>query len=233
MNNLHINSLNRATKLSGLFYILIIMLGIIKVSFIEPIIIADDVDGTINNINDHLLLFRTGIVIELLMYVLVIVLSVFLYRIVKSEGKYIAITALLFRFGEAVVGSISIILSGMIPLKLLENNIDLDRNQFNVLIQTFLNTRITSLNIVLIFVGIGGTIYCYLFLRSLFIPRLLSLWGIITYISMVMLGLINILFPDRPNLIEMVLFGLGSVFEIILGLWLLIKGIKYAYPERK
>ena len=42
---------------------------------------------------------------------------------------------------------------------------------------------------------------------------------------MFMLGFVNILLPNRPDIIETFLFSFGGVFEIIFGFWLLIKGV--------
>ena len=42
---------------------------------------------------------------------------------------------------------------------------------------------------------------------------------------MLLLSLISILFPDVPGIIEIVLYGAGTLFELTIGLWLVIKGV--------
>jgi len=218
-------ALRRYSRIAGLTYLLVILVGILKVNIIEPEVMGAGEGSLAANILAHELLFRTGIACEMIMYLLVIVLSLSLYQILKVVDKNLAFSALFFRFGEALTGSILVILSGLIPLLLLKSSPSNAEIQSASLLETFLNLRIIGLNVVLIFVGVGGTLFCYLFYRSRFVPALLALWGIVTYISMFLLGFVNILAPDRPAMIETILFGSGALFEALFGLWLLIKGV--------
>ena len=215
----------KATRIAGLSYILVILIGIIKVNLIEPAIrTPGDVDpGSQILANEPL--FRAGIACEVLMYLLVVVLSLALYAIVKPFGKELARSALFFRFGEAMIGIITVIMSGLIPLLILNSDPALDKNQLDVLIESFLNVRVAGMNIVLVFIGVGGSIYCYLFFRSRIVPGILAAWGLLTYVSMLLLGFLNIILPARPDMVETVLFSLGGLFEVIFGFWLLLKGI--------
>lgn len=215
----------KTTRVAGLTYILIIIVGVLKVNFIEPSVIVKEGYGLVNNILANEFLFRIGIACETIMYILVIVLSLALYIILKPIDKNLALSALFLRFGEAIIGVTLTIISGLIPLLMLNADSVIEKEQMQALIELFLNVRIVGLNIVLIFIGLGGTVFCYLFYRSWLVPRMLAVWGIFTYISMLMLGLLSILFPNRPDMIETVLFSLGALFEVIFGFWLLLKGV--------
>lgn len=215
----------KTTRVAGLTYILIIIVGVLKVNFIEPSVIVTEGYGLVNNILANELLFRIGIACETIMYILVIALSLALYIILKPIDKNLALSALFLRFGEAIIGVTLTIISGLIPLLMLNAESVIEKEQLQALIELFLNVRIVGLNIVLIFIGLGGTVFCYLFYRSWLVPRMLAVWGIFTYISMLILGLLSILFPNRPDMIETVLFSLGALFEVIFGFWLLIKGV--------
>ena len=215
----------KTAKIAGLTYILIIIVGVLKVNFIEPSVIVTEGYGLVNNILANEFLFRIGIACETIMYILVIALSLALYIILKPIDKNLALSALFLRFGEAIIGVTLTIISGLIPLLMLNAESVIEKEQMQALIESFLNVRIVGLNIVLIFIGLGGTVFCYLFYRSWLVPRMLAVWGIFTYISMLMLGLISILFPNRPDMIETVLFSLGALFEVIFGFWLLLKGV--------
>jgi len=61
---------------------------------------------------------------------------------------------------------------------------------------------------------------------------MLATWGIVTYTSMFILGFLNILFPERPDMIETILFTAGALFEVVFGLWLLFTGVRFN-AERK
>jgi len=223
-----ISSVNRIVRAAGLFYILIIVIGVFISIFIDSgLIDYEDINLTVNNITSNELLYRLGLVCELILYVAVIILSVLLYLILKSVNKNLALLAMVFRSGEALLG-ITIVLSGFIVLGLLNNQFNaasFEDAQLNVFIGALLSARTKGIYIVLLLVGIGGTLFLYLFYKSSCIPAIISIWGMFTYISMLILSLISILFPEHPDIIEIVLYGLGTLFELTIGFWLLIKGI--------
>ena len=98
--------------------------------------------------------------------------------------------------------------------------------QLQPLVGLFLAVRGAGLDVVLIFVGAGGTLFCYLFFKSKLIPRILAAWGMLTYLSMLILAIVSILVPDILESTKMIFYAPGGLFEIIIGLWLLIKGVK-------
>lgn len=216
----------KAANFAGLAYILVMVLAMLKVSFIEPALIIPGNDThTVSNIVANELLFRTGIIVEIIMYVLVIFLSIALYITLKPVNKNLSLTAMVLRIAEGVTGVIITILSGIIPLLLL-NTEGFATDQLPALVRLFLDVRVAGLDIVLVFIGFGGTLFCYLFLKSKYIPSVLAAWGIFTYLSMLILALFSILFPDHPEIIETILYSIGGLFEIIFGFWLFLKGIK-------
>lgn len=97
-------------------------------------------------------------------------------------------------------------------------------DQLHALAGRLLDTRTAGLDIVLVFIGVGATIFCYLLFKSKLVPRPLAGWGIFTYSSMLVLALVSILVPDHPLMLETVLYSAGGAFELIFGLWLLVKG---------
>jgi len=219
-------SIQKAAKVAGLAYVLIIVLAILKVNFLEPNLIVSENDAaTANNIMANELLFRIGVVSEIIMFLLVVILSLALYIILKTVSKILALAALFFRFGEAIIGVVVTVLSGLIPLLLLNSEAVFETEQLQALVGLFLKVRTAGLDIVLIFVGLGGSVFCYLFFSSKYVPGILAAWGIFTYLSMLILSLVSILFPNHPVMIETVLYTLGGFFELIFGLWLLFKGV--------
>lgn len=214
-------------RLAGLAYVLIILIGIFSVSYIEnSLVVAGDDAATVNNLLANQLRFRIGVLSEILMFVLVILLSLALYVILKRVDKNLALLALLWRFGEAIIGGGVAVLSGIVPLLLLNRESALNAEQLQPLVGLFLAVRGAGLDVVLIFVGVGGTLFCYLFFKSKLIPRILASWGMLTYMSMLILAIVSILVPDILESTKMIFYAPGGLFEIIIGLWLLIKGVK-------
>ena len=223
-----INPKNGIVKAAGLLYLLIIVIGVLNSVFIDARLIDHgDINLTINNIAGNEFLFRVGIFCELILYVLVIILSVLLYLILKNVNKNLALTAMVFRAGEGLLGA-AFVLTGFIVLDLMNNQYNMastDNAQMSYLIGALLSARANGIYIVLVLIGIGGTLFLYLFYRSSYVPKILSVWGIFTYLSMLVLSLISILIPEHPNIIEIFLYGSGALFELTIGLWLLIRGI--------
>jgi hypothetical protein len=214
--------------------VLVILLGIVSVGFlVESNIVPGDEAATVRNILANELLFRAGIAGEVMMYVLVVLLSLALYVILRTVNGNLALLALLWRLGEAIIGGGVTVISGLIPLLLLNGEAAFETEQLQALVGLFLQVRQAGLDVVLIFIGMGGTLFCYLFFRSKYVPRILAAWGMFTYFSMLMLGSASILFSNLPESAKMVFYAPGALFEILFGLWLLIKGVNVQQWERR
>jgi hypothetical protein len=168
-----------------------------------------------------------------MMFVLVVLLSLALYVILKTVNKNLALLALLWRLGEAIIGGGVTVLSGLIPLLLLNGEAVFETEQLQALVGLFLDVRTAGLDVVLIFIGMGGTVFCYLFFKSKYVPRILAVWGMLTYLSMLILAFVSILLPNLPETIKMAFYVPGGLFEIIFGLWLLIKGVNVEQWEKR
>jgi len=222
--------LNTYARVAGLTYIIVILLGVFSVNLIESsLIVSDDLAATYKNISGNEFLFRIGLVSETVMYLLVILLSLSLYVILKTVDNNLALLALLWRAAEAIIGAATVVVSGLIPLVLINTKTVFSPEQVQTLLKLFLDIRNSGLDIVLMFIGVGSTIFCYLFYKSKYVPRFLAGWGIITYLSMLLLSFISLLSPDFPETYKMIFYVPGGLFELIFGFWLLLKGVKLNY----
>ncbi|MCA8913468.1 MAG: DUF4386 domain-containing protein [Planctomycetes bacterium] len=208
-------------RLAGLAYLLVIILGVASVGGVDSrLIITEDDAATARNILAHETLFRVGLVSGLILYAGVLVLSWALYVVLRPVSKHLSLLALIFRCAEGVLGAAT----GMFGLAVLAA-LEHEGPDAHALVGTLLEARTATLDFVLVFVGVGGAVFCYLFLVSKLIPRVLAAWGIVTYASMFGLGLLSILWADHPSIIEITLYGAGTLFEVSVGLWLLVKAI--------
>jgi len=219
-------------RVAGLAYVVVIMLGIFSVSYIDTDILVPGNDAaTVDNIMNNELRFRISIISEIIMYALVVLLAHALYVILKTVNRNLALLAMLWRIGEAIIGAGVAVLTGFIPLLLLKGEATFEQNHLQALVGLFLQLRSAGLDVVLIFIGVGGTVFCYLFFTAKYVPRILAVWGMITYLSMLILALVSILSPNLPESVKMIFFAPGGLFEVIIGLWLLIKGVKIENKE--
>jgi len=74
----------------------------------------------------------------------------------------------------------------------------------------------------MLFFCLGGILWYYLFYRSKYIPRVLSVWGLLA-VSLALIGTLLVIFDLEPLIILVIPNGL---FELTIGLWLMFKGIR-------
>lgn len=218
-------ALRGATRVAGLCYIVVIVLGLAQAAFVSPRLSA--VDGpaaAIGELVARSLAFRFGVISDVVLYTLVLVLSVALYVVLRGIHSSLALGGLVLRSAEAVVGLSATVIGGVGPLLLLSDPSGTDPTSVVVL----LAVRESALDVILVLVGLGGAAFCYLFFQSRLVPRALALWGILTYASMVILGALGILWPSLPSAIRSALFVQGAFFELVFGLWLTFKATDVA-----
>ena len=156
-------------RVAGFAYLITIIIGILNGIFVDSrLIVSGDDAATTNNIMANDFLFRIGIAGVLILYAGVVVLSHALYETLKSVNKKLALLAMYLRLAEAILGGATVLLSFIILALLYgaDYSTVFTTEQLQALVGLFLNVRTTGLVIVLVFAGLGGTIFCYLFLMS-------------------------------------------------------------------
>lgn len=221
-------------RIAGGAYLVIVLAAFVYGGLVESqLIVPGDDSVTAANILANPLRFRFGIVLVFVIYASVVVASWALFVVLKDFDKNLASLALLFRMAEAIVGAATILLTFAVWYVLsTDMSLGVEGSasvvspaELHALAGRLLDARTAALDIVLLFVGVGATLFCYLLFRSRIIPRPLAGWGILTYLSMLVLALISILMPDHPLTLETILYFAGGAFELSFGLWLLVKGV--------
>lgn len=69
--------------------------------------------------------------------------------------------------------------------------------------------------------------FCYLWLESRFIPKALAGWGVFSSLLLAACAFAFIIFPDLRKIVTIAYYG-GPIFifELTMGFWLLLKGIR-------
>ena len=156
----------------------------------------------------------------------IVILGVLFYIVFNQEYKIIALVALGFFIAEAITLAVSKIGTfSLIPLSQEFVGAGTPKNSYYQTLADFLYYGVDrrGYDIHMLFFCLGGILWYYLFYISNYIPRALALWGLIA----VCLLTIPVLFElyDRNFLPEAGILALLYVpFELVLGLWLLIKG---------
>lgn len=215
-------------RVAGVAYLLVILLGVVTVGLVDSTLVVEgDHLATAANVAKHEGLFRIGIVAVLVLYVSVLVLSWALFVVLRPVDERISLLALILRCAEGVLGCATAIL-GLIVLEALRTGAASDGigpQVHQAAAGVLLAARTAAMDVVLLLVGPGGAAFCYLLFVARLIPRALAAWGIVTYASMVALAVTSVLWPGHPVLIETVLYVAGTLFEVSIGLWLLVKAV--------
>jgi len=147
-----------------------------------------------------------------------------LFVVLQKQNKNIALVALGWFLAEATILAVSKI-SAFSLLSLSKEYIAAgspDSSYFQTLGTLFHGADRAGYNIHMLFFGLGGILFYYLFYKSRYIPRLLSAWGLIA-ISLAFIGTWLVFFDIK--IIAMVIPNMA--FEIAIGIWLLARGIDY------
>jgi len=236
-NYIRETSLNKASKVAGFMFLFAFIVPTINWVFVlSRFNVAENVIETANNIIANELLFRLGITIELLMAVGLIVLGVALYRILKPIDNNLALLALLLKLIEATL-SAAIVLITFIALNIINTDAYLTTftpGQLQTPIGFLLNSHTALYSIPMVFLGLDMMIFSYLFYKSKYIPGKLAIFGIISFALIFIHALMFILTPQYATMpINQIIFWAPSgLFEIIIGIWLLSKGLKIKQNEK-
>lgn len=217
-----------AAKVVGFLYLFTMATSIVGFCLRGPLLVLGDSVQTARNIAASERLYRISIVSDLLTLAGVIILVWALYVVLKPINRNVTLLAVFFRLVENSIVAV-ITLSAFAVLALLSGGDYLrafDAKQLEALVYT-LAVRVhgAGFNIGFVFLGFGSTVFSYLWLKSRYIPKALAAWGIFSSLVLAIVTLAIMVFPRLEALGLSYMMPLG-VFEVGLGLWLLIKGIQ-------
>jgi len=228
-------SQRKAAKVAGVMFLFSLIVPSLNWAFIlSKLVVAENVIATANNIMANEFQFRIGISIELIMSVGLIVLGLALYIVLKPVNKNLALLALLLKLVEATMAA-GIVLVSFIALQVLNGGAYITiftPEQLQVPVGLILNVHTAVFSIPMVFLGLDMMIFSYLFFKSKYIPRILASFGILSFALIFIHALMFILAPNYATMpINQVIFWAPSgIFEIIIGIWLLSKGLKVEHP---
>jgi hypothetical protein len=86
------NSTYNPGRVAGLIYLLLVIVGPVRLMYIPTkLFVSGDATATASNIAAHEMLFRLGMVSEVVSGVIVILLALALYRLLKGVNQYLAV----------------------------------------------------------------------------------------------------------------------------------------------
>jgi hypothetical protein len=198
-----------ASAVSGLF-------------LLQPLIVSGNIIDSMTNIANHALQMRASIVVEMITAMGIVMLGALLFVTLKEQNGKIALVALGLYLIEA-----ALLAASRIPaFSLLRISQESVRAGHPAYLQTlgnlFYDSQSFGYDLHMLPFALGATLYYTLFFKSGFLPRVLSLWGLIA----APLALVGTLFSLLGYDVPIFVFLPNLPFELGVGLWLLVKGIK-------
>jgi hypothetical protein len=226
---------NRQTwaRLTGLMLLLTNGTAIYATWVRTTFIAANDPARTAANMAVDPSFVRIGLVFDLVTIAGVIPLVVGLYLVLKPVGRGLALLAFCWRLIENGVLA-TLIFASFAAVTLLDGGTflhALDSAQVNDLIYALLKVHVWGFQFGFLFLGLGQAAFSYLWWKSRYIPRWLAGLGMVASAIMAAAALGIIAWPRLYTLVTMAYMAPMGLYEIGLGLWLLIRGIRLDAAE--
>jgi hypothetical protein len=216
----------RYARIAGFVYLLLIVLYMSGQFLISHIVGTGDFAQRLEHIAEGQLLYRVGLVLQLLASLFTVLLAYALYAVLKPVNEGIARMAMYWRLGEAFAGVTMFISFATLSLQSNPKYLQaLGMVQMEAIVDLAKSTDFASFNIATLFFSVGSILFFYLFLQTRYIPRVLSAFGVFASCVTLLISLGNLTFPAYADVIQ---FGWAPIFisEIVTGIWLWTRGVR-------
>jgi Domain of unknown function (DUF4386) len=216
-------------RLAGFMFLFYIATGIAGAVLFNQATGGETTAAKIASIAAHVPQMRLSIVFTLITIFNAFILGVALYTLTRAKDPDLALLALACRIGEGVINAISSI--AMLMALWLAIGAVHDAAAANWAGDLLLKVQAASLTVSATLFAVGSTLFSYLFLRAKSIPTWLAWLGLLGSILLVItlpLEGIRLIGGSVAGLIWLP----ALVFEVTLGLWLLIKGKLLVLPKQ-
>lgn len=214
-----------APRLLGAAFLIVIITSAIGGTILSSVLGTGSISDILVNISNKLTLMHISILGGMLNSTAIVVLAVLLYVVLHKQNKIIALVALGLWLAEAIFYAIMQIGAlALIPLSLDFVHAGAPVHSFYQTLGDFLYNGVYNqgLTIHMWFYCIGGILWYSLFYTSRFIPRVISLFGVIA----ASVGFVGILIQFFGYVVPIFVYLPIGVFEFIIAVWLMTKGIK-------
>jgi hypothetical protein len=216
------------SRIGGVLYVTTVLAFlVVNLLLKERLIDAADIPRTLELVRDNALQYKLAIAIDFLGMVAVMALVFSLYVILKPINPYLALLALGWRIGEVVLQAwakvpdyVLLTLSQSAAASSAGGTADVVR-----LAEMLIAGSTEALWLSFVFLSVGSIFNNFLFYKGRGIPRVLAVYGLIST-GLYGLGSVAALVIDLPEgLVPVMLLPL-VLFELLLGFYLAIFGVK-------
>ncbi len=223
-------TLKTNSRIAGFTYLLYIVAGATGLVLAGRAVGSGTVAEKLASIAQHVPMLRTTILLELLSCFCALVLAVTLYAITRQVDPDLALMILVFRTAEGVVGGSSMPSTvGQLWLGTASGANAPGPASAGVLSTLMFDLPSWNVTLAGSFFAVGSTIFAYLLVRGRLVPAWLAWLGLVASVLLV---------ASLPLMHAGILGGMITkliwlpmlAFEVPLGIWLMVKGVKPTTP---
>jgi hypothetical protein len=224
----------RWARVVGLSYLFALVPAVFAEFYVAGRLVSDNAVTTAQNIMAHERLFRLGLASNLLVFAADVVLVTALYIVLERVNRRLALVATFFRLMETTILFVAV-LNDFSVLRLLSGASYLTAVSPDVLAalaRVSMGAHTATYGVALLLFGFGSPVFCYLWLKSGYIPKPLAVWGVLASVWIGICSFSFVVFPELSTVVTVQYFG-GPIFlfELTIGLWLVLKDIKLETPR--
>lgn len=224
------NAPNFYARIAGIFYLVIILAGIVGQVFIRGSLIApDDAEATVGNILAASTLWRAGMLVDVLMHMCDVPLMIILYFLFKPVHKPVAMVGLVLNIIQTAI-LVANKLTLLLPVLILSHGgyqAAFTATQINAQIMLLIDVHNHGFALGLIFFALACCCYGYLLFNSSYFSKFLGILICIAGVSYLAYSLTLFTAPTYAEYAS-ALFILCLLAELSFGLWLVCKGVNYS-----
>jgi hypothetical protein len=223
------SSTHNPGRVAGFLYLLLVVLAPFRLIYIpSTLFVRGNATATASNIAAHELLFRLGIVTDLLCGTILIFLALALYRLLKGVDRNLAVLmAILGGLMPATIDFLNVLndAAALVLVRGADFLSVFDKPQRDALAMLFLRLHRQEIVAAEILSGLWLFPLAILVYRSRFLPRFLGVWLIINGFAYLTMSFTRLLLPQYEDMVSNYAFP-ALLGEMAIMLWLVIKGAK-------
>jgi hypothetical protein len=220
---------NKTARVAGVLYLVMGVPAVFSLQYVpRTLIVSGNATATANNIRASEMLFRVGIVSELISVLAFILVVWALYRLLNGVNKTQASLMVSLVLVSVPISFLNVV-NEIAALTMLGGSEFLsvfDKRQLEALAMLFLRLHSQGLFVAQIFWGLWLFPFGVLVMRSGFLPRILGVLLIAACFGYLASSLTDLLLPSYLSVVNRLTIILGAAGEGSIVLWLLIKGAK-------
>ena len=223
------NSINNTSRVLGAAFLLQAVSSLVSNAFLmDPLIVPGNIIGTMTNLANNVMQVRAGILGDMVTAFGIIFLGAILFVTLRKQNEKMALVALGFYILEAVLLAVSRLLTFSL-LRISQESVIAGHPAY---LQSLGNLTFETMHfgfsaLAMLAFCLGAILFYYLLDKSRIVSRFLSLWGLITVFPCLVATLSALFGYEVPFFVYLPY----APFEFVIGVWILVKGIKI--PEMK